>query len=52
MGAKAPSQRLHKHRAQRNNNQNGGAIALTPFLHLEIMMLGWHPAQALGTKKG
>jgi hypothetical protein len=52
VGAKAPSQRLPKHRASRYNNQNGGAIALTPFLFLEMMILSWRPVQALGAKKG
>jgi hypothetical protein len=106
-GSKAPSQRLHKHRAPRHNNQNdaialtqfsfladdaflapsastghqekiwapsqhahehqelprhgastghqdtnqNSAIALTPYWFLEMMMLPWRPAQALGTNK-
>jgi len=47
---KAPSQRMQ---VPRNYNQNGGDIALTPFLFLEMMMLSWCPSQTLGlgTKK-
>ena len=55
----APSQHAREHQemprrsastGHQDNNQNG-AIALTPSSCLEMMMLSWCPAQALGTKK-
>jgi hypothetical protein len=55
----APSQRVREHQevprrsastGHQDNNQNG-AIALTSYSFLEMMMLSWCPAQALGAKK-
>jgi hypothetical protein len=54
-----PSQHAREHQevprcgtstGHQDNNQNG-AIALTPYSFLVMMMLSWRPVQALGTKK-